>query len=92
MTTASRRPIQFSGVASAGAKAVAGSGAVRGQHTVVLVGALGRCPAVNLNGVHGDILVGHHDVERVGNLTQLAAVVHVVGLHLPAVHDEGDVG
>ena len=46
---------------------------------------------MNLDGVHGNVLVGHHDVERVGDLAQLATVVHIVGLHLPAVYYEGDV-
>ena len=57
----------------------------------MLVGTLGRGPAVNLHLTDRDVGVGHHHVERIGNLAQLAAVVHVVGLHLPAVDDESDV-
>ena len=67
-------------------------GTIGGQHLVVLVGALRRGIAVYLNLAHADIGVCSHDVECIGNLAQLSAVVHVVGLHLPLVHHEGDIG
>ena len=47
---------------------------------------------MNLDAVHADVVVGNHDVERVGDLADLTAVVHVVRLHLPAVNHEVDVG
>ena len=47
---------------------------------------------MNLDLADRDIGIGYHHVEGVGDLTELATVVHVVGLHLPLVHDEGDIG
>ena len=65
---------------------------VVGKHLVMLVRALRRCPSVNLDLLDGDILVSIHHVKGIGNLTKLTIVVHIVGLHLPAVHHESDEG
>ena len=67
-------------------------GTVGSQHLIVLKGTLRRCPAVNLNLTHGDVRIGHHHVEGVGDLTDLTTVIHIVGLHLPLVDHEGDIG
>ena len=56
----------------------------------MLVWAFGRCPSVNLDLLDGDVLVAYHNIKRISNLTQLLTVVHVVGTHLPLVHNEVD--
>ena len=65
---------------------------VGGEHEVVVVGRLRRGVAVDLHAVDAAVGVLHHHVERICDLANLCAVVHIVGLHLPLVHHEGDVG